>query len=167
MLLDILRIILTIKGVYMSKNEFKEEIEFINDLNDDDVLFEREFNNIQKDFPFQNFDEIHGICSDHRGLIVLLNKTKPLLEEHVPYASVHLELDDDPLFTPQLLVVVKALQEDFDNGFKDEIKLINSKLDSLVLELKLHKEFFIWDTSCTPYGKSSLDMHDLWKEGPM
>lgn len=163
MLLNILKIILTTEGVNMDNDDFKEEIEFVNALNNDDELFEREFNNIQNIFPFKNFDEIHGICSDHRGLIVLLNKTKPLLKEHVPYASVHLELDDDPIFTPQLLVVVKALQEDFDNGFKDDIKLINSKLDSLIIKLKLHKEFFIWDTSCTPYGKSSLDMHDLWK----
>ncbi|MBQ6345527.1 MAG: hypothetical protein IJI96_05375 [Methanobrevibacter sp.] len=150
----------------MDNNDFKEEIEFVNALNDDDELFEREFNNVQKDFPFQNFDEIHRICSNHRGLIVLLNKAKPLLEEHVPYASVHLELDDDPIFSPQLLVVVKALQEDFDNGFKDDIKLIKSELRALVIKLNLTVEFFIWDTSCTPYGKSSLSMHDLWKDGP-
>ena len=127
----------------MDNNDFKEEIEFVNALNDDDELFKREFNNVQKDFPFQNFDEIHRICSNHRGLIVLLNKAKPLLEEHVPYASVHLELDDDPIFSPQLLVVVKALQEDFDNGFKDDIKLIKSELRALVIKLNLTVEFFI------------------------
>lgn len=151
----------------MQNQDFKNEIEYVNHLNGDDEFFEKEFKSIQKDFPFQNYDEIHGICAKHRGLILLLKKTKPLLDEHVPYASVHLELDDDPLFTPQLLVVVKALQNDFNNGFDDDIKLIESKLEALILKLKLHMKFFIWDTCCTPYGKSSPDMHDLYREGPM
>lgn len=140
-----------------------EDIEFVNRLENDDALFENEFSKIQEDYPFQNHDEIHNFLSNHRGLIVILNEVRPLLEKYVPYASFHLELDVDPLFTPQLLLVVKALDNDFNNGFKEDIKLINQEIDDLVLKLNLGVEFFIFDTSCNLSGKSALSLKEVSK----
>ncbi|WP_405268973.1 hypothetical protein [Methanobrevibacter sp.] len=145
----------------MKNTGFKEEIEFVNRLDKDDILFENEFSKIKDIFPFQNYDEIHNFFCKHRGLIVILNQIKPLLEKHVPYASFHLELDVDPLFTPQLLLVVKALDHDFNNGFKEEIKLINQEIDELVLKLNLGIEFFIFETSCNLSGKSALSLKEV------
>ena len=145
----------------MNHGEFEKEIDFVNRLENDDVLFEREFNKIKEVYPFQNYDEIHNFFSKHRGLIVILNEVKPLLEKHVPYASFHLELDIDPLFTPQLLLVVKALDHDFNNGFKEDIRLIDREIDDLVLKLDLGVEFFIFETSCNGSGKSALSLKEV------
>lgn len=147
----------------MNDVEFKDEIEFVNCLENDDSLFEREFSKIKEQYPFQNHDEIHDFCSRNRGLIVVLNEVKPLLEKYVPYASFHLELDVDPLFTPQLLLVVKALDHDFNNGFKDDVKLIDQEIDDLLLKLNLGVEFFIFETSCNIGGKSALSLKEVSK----
>lgn len=135
--------------------------EYVVKLNDDDDLFEKEFSNITEEFPFENYGEIHDFFSKNRGLIVVLKKTKPLLQKHVPYASFHLELDIDSLFTPQLLLVVKALDYDFNNGFKDDIKLIDHELDDLLLKLNLGRQFFIFDTRCNVSGKSALSLKEV------
>ena len=145
----------------MNDIEFKKEIEFVNRLENDDVLFESEFTKIKDAYPFQDYDEIHNFFSKHRGLIVILKEVKPLLEKHVPYASFHLELDVDPLFTPQLLLVVKALDYDFNNGFKEDIKVIDNEIDDLVLKLNLGVEFFIFETSCNVSGKSALSLKEV------
>ncbi|WP_298521326.1 hypothetical protein [uncultured Methanobrevibacter sp.] len=130
-------------------------------LNEDKGLFEEEFSSLIDDFPFEDYEEIHDFFSENRGLIVILKKTRPLLEKHVPYASFHLELDVDPLVTPQLLLVVKALDYDFNNGFKDYIKFIDSELDDLLLKLNLSRKFFIFDTSCNAAGKSALSLKEV------
>lgn len=138
-----------------------DDKEYVMILNNDDELFEKEFSNIAGDFPFENYGEIHDFFSKNRGLIIVLKKTKPLLQKHVPYASFHLELDIDPLFTPQLLLVVKALDYDFNNGFKDDIKLIDHELDDLLIKLNLGRQFFIFDTSCNVRGKSALSLKEV------
>lgn len=163
MQLIILRIIQSIRGNLMKNIDFKEKIEFVNRLENDEALFECEFNKIKEVYPFQNHDEIHNFFSKHRGLIVILNEVKPLLEKHVPYASFHLELDVDPLFTPQLLLVVKALDYDFNNGFKEDIRLVDQEIDNLVLKLNLGLEFFIFETSCNVGGKSALSLKEVSK----
>lgn len=145
----------------MSNDEFNEELSFIKLLKNDDTLFEREFENIKNAYPFKDYEEIHDFFSENRGLIVILKKIKPLLEKYVSYASFHLELDIDPLFSPQLLLVIKALDTDFKNGFKDDIKLIDSKIDSLVIKLNLGREFFIYDTSCNLKAMSALTLKDM------
>ena len=145
----------------MIKNDFKKEIEYVTLLNGDDTLFEKEFSKIFEEFPFESYDEIHDFFSKNRGLIVVLKKTKPLLKKYVPYASFHLELDIDPLFTPQLLLVVKALDYDFNNGFKEDIKLIDREIDDLLLKLNLGRKFFICDTSCNVSGKSALSLKEV------
>lgn len=148
-------------GVQMSDVIFKDEIDLVNHLENDDDLFEREFVKINDDYPFKNYAEIHDFCSENRGLIIILNKVKPLLKKYVPYASFHLELDVDPLFGSQLLLVVKALDYDFNNGFKEDIKSINDEIGGLILNLNLGAEFFIFDTSCNVSGKSSLSLLEV------
>ena len=145
----------------MDNNKFKEEKEYVNLLNKDNRLFENEFKKLADDFPFENYGEIHDFFTENRGLIVILKKTKPLLKKHVPYASFHLELDVDPLFGSQLLLVVKALDYDFNNGFKEDIKLIDSEIDELQCKLNLAREFFIYETSCNVSGKSALSLVEV------
>ncbi|WP_407377599.1 hypothetical protein [Methanobrevibacter sp.] len=145
----------------MSDYEFKDELEFVNRLNEDDELFEREFNNVRRDFPFKDCKQIHDFLSRNRGVIVLLKNTKPLLKKYAPYASVHLELDVDPIFVPQLLVVVKALEHDFNNGFKEDISSMRSDILPLKSKLGLNKEFFIYDKFANEDNISALTFLDM------
>ena len=145
----------------MENNNFKDEINYVNLLNNDNVLFEEEFNNLIEDFPFENYGGIHNFLSENRGLMVILKRAKPLLKKYVPYASFHLELDVDPLFGSQLLLVVKALDYDFNNGFKEDIKSIDQEIDELLLKLNLSAEFFIYETSCNVSGKSALSLLEV------
>lgn len=124
---------------------FEKEVLWIESLNNDESLFEKEVLKLNELYDIDDFNRIHDFLSKNRGVIVILNEVKPLLSEHAPYASLSLELDVDPLFVPQLLLMVKAPRNNFSNGFKDKIRLINSIIDPLVLYLQLHKEFFIWD----------------------
>ena len=103
--LDISEIIQIISGgVNMNNTDFSKEIEYVNRLNNDDELFELEFNNISKNFPFKNYDEIHEFFSENRGLIVVFRHIKPMLDKQVPYAYFHLEMFFDTIFPPQLLL---------------------------------------------------------------
>lgn len=145
----------------MVNNDFKEEFEFVDRLNQDEEFFKREFNNIRRDFLFKDCEDIYDFLSCNKGVIVLLKEIKSLLKKYVPYASVHLELDIDPIFVPQLMVVVKALQHDFDNGFKEDIALIDSDIHPLQKALHLTNEFFIYDISANENNISALTFRDM------
>ena len=147
----------------MSNVDFTKEIEYVTRLNNDDELFEQEFINISKYFPFKNYDEVHGFLSENRGLVVVLNYIKPILKSQVPYAYFHLEMFFDTIFPPQLILVVKALENDFNNRFKKDIRLIDSKILPLVKKLDLGSEFFIWDASCNFKSKNALTLMDLYR----
>lgn len=147
----------------MDYPDYTKEIEYVTRLNNDDELFEQEFINISKYFPFKNHDEIHGFLSENRGLVVVLNYIKPILKSQVPYAYFHLEMFFDTIFPPQLILVVKALENDFNNGFKEDIQLIDSKILPLVKKLDLGSEFFIWDASCNFKSKNALTLMDLYR----
>ena len=126
-------------------NDFKEELEFLDRLNDDDELFEREFEIIKNKYPIKDCNRVHDFISENRGLIIVLKKTSRLLSEYAPYVSrMYIELDDDPLFTPQLLFFVRAFKSDFGNGFKEDIRKIDSIIDPLLFRLDLALEFFIF-----------------------
>ncbi len=126
-------------------NDFKEELEFLDRLNEDDELFEREFEIIKNRYPIKDCKRVHDFISENRGLIIVLNKTSILLSEYAPYVSrIYIELDNDPLFTPQLLFFVRAFKSDFGNGFKRDIRKINSIIDPLLFKLDLALEFFIF-----------------------
>lgn len=141
----ILKIIQIIKGDAMD-NDFKEELEFLNRLNEDDELFEREFEIIKNRYPIKDCKRVHDFISENRGLIIILNKTTDLLKEYTPYVScIYIELDIDPLFTPQLLLFVRAFEQDFGNGFKRDISKINDLIDPLLFKFDLALEFFIFD----------------------
>lgn len=51
----------------MGNPDYTKEIEYVTRLNNDDELFEQEFINISKYFPFKNYDEVHGFLSENRG----------------------------------------------------------------------------------------------------
>lgn len=127
-------------------NDFKEECEFLKRLNSDDHLFEREFDIIKNRYPIKDCRRVHDFISGHRGLIIILNKMTELLAKYVPYVScIYIELDDDPLFTPQLLLFVRAFEEDFGNGFDNDIRKVNSIINPLLFKFDLALEFFIFD----------------------
>lgn len=126
-------------------NDFKEELEFLNKLNEDNELFEREFEIIKDRYPIKDCKGVHDFISKNRGLIIILNKTTELLEVYAPYVScIYIELDVDPLFTPQLLLFVRAFEQDFGNGFKKDIGKINDFIDPLLFKFDLALEFFIF-----------------------
>ena len=83
--------------------------------------------------------------NDNRGIIIILNHVKPLLDEYVPYSKVKLILDVDPLFVPQLQLHIRAPKHNFENGFKEDIRKINLLIRPLLLKFDLGKEFFIFD----------------------
>ena len=131
-------------------NEFQDELIWLDRLNSDDDLFEREFLSINERFYIPDFNAIHDFVNENRGLIIILNKIEPLLENRVPYAQVYIELDNDPLFTPQLWLFVRAPKVNFDNGFKEDIKDINSIIRPYLFKLELTTEFFIYDGMIHP-----------------
>ena len=149
-------------GVNMNNTDFSKEIEYVNRLNNDDELFELEFNNISKNFPFKNYDDIHEFFSENRGLIVVFRHIKPMLDKQVPYAYFHLEMFFDTIFPPQLLLVAKALENDFKNGFKEDIRLVDLEIHPLLYSLNLITEFFIWDASCNSKSKNALTLKELY-----
>lgn len=91
------------------------------------------------------FNEIYNFLKNNPGIIVILNNIKPLLSEYVPYSQYYLKLDEDPIFVPQLLLVVNAPRIEFGNGFKNNIQKINSFIRPFLLEFDLTAEFFIFE----------------------
>lgn len=128
----------------METDEFKRRLDI---LISDQEIFNSELENLKNLYEIWDYDLICKLISKKRGLIIILNEVRPLLDEFVPYASFHLELDIDPLFTPQILLMVEASKEDFNNGFKDDIRQINSIIRPLLLEFDLIREFFIFGLS--------------------
>ena len=147
----------------MDYPDYTKEIEYATRLSNNDELFEQEFINISKYFPFKNSEVIHGFLSENRGLVVVLNYIKPILKSQVPYAYFHLEMFFDTIFPPHLILVVKALENDFNNRFKKDIRLIDSKILPLVKKLDLGSEFFIWDASFNFKSKNALTLMDLYR----
>jgi len=115
------------------------------DLLNDDEFFENEFQQIKNVFPMEDCQDIRNFLKNNPGVIIILNNVKPLLDKYVPYAKFHLRLDDDPLFTPQLQLMVKAHKQDFENGFKEDIMKINYSIRPLISKLNLFYEFFVFD----------------------
>lgn len=117
----------------------------LTDLNYDDDLFRKEFNNLKNIFPMDNCRDVYQFLNDNRGIIIILNHVKPLLDEYVSYSKVKLILDVDPLFVPQLQLHIRAPKHNFENGFKEDIRKINLLIRPLLLKFDLGKEFFIFD----------------------
>ena len=128
----------------MKSNSFVRQLDWLDRLNNDDELFEREFKNIRDIYPIKNCGWVHDFLEEKRGLVIVLNEIRPLLKEHVPYAFVRIELDMDPIFVPQLLLIVRAPEFEFDNGFRDDIRKINSSIEPLLISLDLSIDFFIF-----------------------
>lgn len=126
---------------------FEKEVEWIESLNNDEELFEREVLRLKDLYDIPDFDEVHEFLGKNKGVIVLLNEVRPLFCEHAPYASLSLKVVFDPIFVPQLLLMAKAPEKLYFNGFKDEICIIDSLIDPLQGYLGLYKEFFIYDTT--------------------
>lgn len=125
--------------------DFEKERDYIIKLTNDDRLFEREFENIKDLYPMEDSNKIYHFLKDNPGIIILLNNIRSLLSEYVPYAKFNLKLDDDQIFVPQLLLVVNAPRNKFGNGFKDNIKKINSFIRPFFLEFNLGAEFFVFE----------------------
>ncbi|MBQ6100474.1 MAG: hypothetical protein IJL02_11515 [Methanobrevibacter sp.] len=127
----------------MSKG-FNKQKEYINKLNNDEELFEKEFHNIKRTYPMDDSKKIHNFLKNNPGIILVLNDVKQLMDEYIPYSIFNLTLDEDPIFVPQLQLVVKAPRDKFENGFKEDVRRINSAIDPFLLEFDLSVEFFIF-----------------------
>lgn len=139
-----------LKNRLISSDVFKmdydtiDELKFINCLKDEE-FFENEFEQIKKFYLMGGCEDIHNFLKNSPGVMVILKNVKPLLGEYVPYAEFYLRLDINPIFIPQLLLVVNAHKHDFENGFKDDIMKINYSIRPLLSKLDLNCEFFIFD----------------------
>lgn len=130
----------------MDNYNFNHEKIFLNKLKSDNGLFEREFRQITSAYVMINSDNIHNFLKENLGVVIALKKATPLLLKHVPYSKLSLKLVHDPIFVPQLVVIVKAPEKYFCNGFKNEIQKINKLLNPLIREFEISCEFFIFDS---------------------
>lgn len=130
----------------MDNNDFNHEKIFLDKLKSDDGLFEREFKEITNAYVMVNSDNIHNFLKENLGVVIALKKATSLFSEYVPYSKLSLKLVFDPIFVPQLVVIVKAPEKNFYNGFKNEIQKINKLLDPLIKEFEISCEFFIFDS---------------------
>lgn len=126
---------------------FENEIRYIEHLDNDDEFFEIEFEKIKNSYPMIDSKEIHDFLKNKPCIIVALNEIRPLLDDYVPYAEFHLILDEDPLFVPQLLLMVNSPKDKFGNEFKGNIRKINNSIRQFLLEFDLIAEFFIFEGS--------------------
>ncbi len=63
---------------------------FLDRLNNDDNLFEREFEIIKNKYPIKDCNKVHDFISENRGLIIILNKTGALLSQHALMFHVYI-----------------------------------------------------------------------------
>ena len=126
---------------------FEKQVEQIESLYNDEEFFEREVLKLNDMYDIPDFGTVHDFLCKNRGVIVILNEVKPLLSEYIPYASLSLQIEFDPIFVPQLLLMVRVPRDIYFNGFEDKMSIVDSLIDPLVMHLNLHKEFFIYDES--------------------
>lgn len=128
------------------KFDFTDEINKCRDLNNDLDLFEEEFSQLKDFYNFLDFDnDIYEFIKKNRGIIVILNYIKPLLNEYVPYAYYYLEMDYDPLIKPKLCLIIRANRHDFLNGMNEDMKNLEYRIYPLIRKLGLIPAIYLFE----------------------
>ena len=103
------------------------------------IEFEKQFNELNKAYKMRNPQKIHEFIQQNKGLIKLLNETKPHLLDEFPNGEFELQAHDDITGEGyhKLYINIFVDDETFNNGFMDGIHEVHEKIIPLKKELDL------------------------------
>ena len=116
-----------------------DELAQVEMLNNDLMLFNREFNNLKDFYKFNDEKEIKNFVKLHPGIIILLNAYEMALKKYFSNALFELEFDPDTSGTWFDLIVLNVWldEETFNNGSMEYICSIDRELRPLRTKLDL------------------------------
>lgn len=114
-----------------------DDLDFVKKLEVDDELFDEEYDKLGDFYNLRHYWKVHDYISEHKGLIVFLNKLKPRLIDSFPTGKFDLILNTDFEYPDWATVIlfVKVDEYTFDNGVMEDIDKIF--FDFLPLQQKL------------------------------
>ena len=123
-----------------------DELDFVKKLEEDEELFDREYDKLGDFFNLRHYEKVHDFIKDNTELIVLLNELKHRLSKAFPTGKFDLVLNTDYEYSDWSIVVlyVKVDEYTFDNGVMDDINKINFDFIPLRRKLDVLLDFAIW-----------------------
>ena len=123
-----------------------DELDFVKKLEEDEELFDREYDKLCDFFNLRHYEKVHDFIKDNTGIIVLLNELKPRLSKTFPTGKFDLVLNTDYEYSDWSIVVlyVKVDEYTFDNGVMDDINKITFDFIPLRRKLDVLPDFAIW-----------------------
>ena len=123
-----------------------EVLDFVKNLENDDELFDMEYDKLGDFYNLRHYDKVHGYIKEHKGLIVLLNELKPRLSETFPTGKFDLILNTDFEYPDWSFVVLYVKVDDytFDNGVMEDIKKLSFDFIPLRRKLNVLSDLAIW-----------------------
>jgi hypothetical protein len=122
-----------------------DELLQVERLNNDEVLFEREFNNLKDFYILDSEKEIHDFIKINPGIILLLNEFESLLKQYFPDGHFELKFGPDLSGTwfDLLELNIWIDEETFNNGSSEHVRSINKQFRPLRRKLDLLGEVLI------------------------
>ena len=122
------------------------ELDFVKKLEEDEELFDREYDKLGDFFNLRHYEKVHDFIKDNTELIVLLNELKHRLSKAFPTGKFDLVLNTDYEYSDWSIVVlyVKVDEYTFDNGVMDDINKITFDFIPLRRKLDVLPDFAIW-----------------------
>ena len=123
-----------------------DELDFGKKLEEDEELFDREYDKLGDFFNLRHYEKVHDFIKDNTELIVLLNELKHRLSKAFPTGKFDLVLNTDYEYSDWSIVVlyVKVDEYTFDNGVMDDINKITFDFIPLRRKLDVLPDFAIW-----------------------
>ncbi|WP_296803052.1 hypothetical protein [uncultured Methanobrevibacter sp.] len=123
-----------------------DELDFVKKLEEDEELFDREYDKLGDFFNLRHYEKVHDFIKDNTELIVLLNELKHRLSKAFPTGKFDLVLNTDYEYSDWSIVVlyVKVDEYTFDNGVMDDINKITFDFIPLRRKLDVLPDFAIW-----------------------
>ncbi len=114
-------------------------------MNLTDIEFEKEFQELNNLYEMRNPKKIHEFIKENKGLIKLLNETKPHLINKFPNGEFELQAHDDISGEGynKLYINIFVDDETFNNGFMDGIHEIHAKIIPTEKELNLRMKLIL------------------------
>lgn len=126
------------------RNEFDYELSYTEKLKNDSTLFEKEYGKLKQSYSFKEDEKIHEFIHKNPGLLILLDKFQPDLENLFPNGKFELEIDEDPeIDCTTLIVRISVGKKLFNNGMMQKIDKINFKQVSLMQEMRLMSKMLL------------------------
>lgn len=122
-----------------------DELSKVKRLNEDSLLFEREFNKLKDFYILDSEKEIHDFIKINPGIILLLNRFKSPLKDYFPNGFFELKFGPDLSGTwfDLLELNIWIDEETFSNGSSDYVRSINREFRPLRRKLDLLGEVLI------------------------